>query len=255
MPQRSIAALERTNAELREANATLEQQVRDRTAQLQVLVNDLAAVEERERRAIATDLHDDLVQLLNVIAMRIDLIAKAPAVATLPEQLEALRDLIHKCNESARSLTLQLSPPVLHHVGLVPALAWLSEEMRRLYGLNVLMLDDGAPKVLGQTERAMMFRAVRELLINVARHASVSQATLTALRRGDRLILTVSDEGIGFDPERLVAGERRSLGLASLYERLQFLGGTVEIQSSYGDGTVITLTLPLASAKATAAAI
>src|SRR5262245_10213457 len=245
MPEASVAALEITNAVLREANATLERQLRERTEQLQLMVAEVSAAEERERRAIATDLHDDLVQLLNVIALRIETIAKAHGGAILHAHLDGLRELVHKCNDSARSLALQLSPPVLDQLGLVPALAWLSDEMRRVYGLSVVLLDDDAPKPLGQVERAMIFRAVRELLINIAKHASVSQATLETVRRGDRMIITVSDAGVGFAPEAVLASPSRTLGLASVRERLALLGGAVEIASRKGDGTAVTLSLPL----------
>ncbi len=245
MPEASVAALEITNAVLREANATLERKLRERTEQLERMVAEVSAAEERERRAIATDLHDDLVQLLNVLALRIETIARAHGDATLHERLDDLRDLVHKCNDSTRSLALQLSPPVLDQLGLVPALEWLSEEMRRMHGLNVVMRDDGAPKPLGQIERAMMFRAVRELLINVARHASVSQATLATVRRGDRMIITVSDAGVGFAPEAMLENAARTLGLSSVRERLALLGGAIEIASVKGGGTTVTLTVPL----------
>jgi len=253
MQQPRFVAFEVTNSALREANATLERRVQECTAQLQAMVAELAAAEERERRAIATDLHDDLVQLLNVIAMRIETLAKAPAVAPLREELDGLRGLVHQCNDSARSLAQQLSPPVLHHLGLVPALAWLSDEMRRLHGLNVVMLDDAAPKPLGQAERAMVFRAVRELLVNVAKHAAVPQATVEIVRRGGRMIITVSDTGAGFDPETVLGSPGRTLGLSTVYERLAVLGGAVEIASRKGSGTAVTLTLPLASEATTTA--
>lgn len=253
MQQASVAALEVVNAALREANAALERRVVECTAQLQVMVAEVASAEERERRAIATDLHDDLVQLLNVIALRIETIAKAPAAAMLREQIDGLRELVHKCNDSARSLALQLSPPVLHQLGLVPALAWLSDEMRRMHGLNVVVRDDGTPKPLGQAERAMMFRAVRELLINVAKHASVSQATVEAVRQAGRMIVTVSDTGVGFTPESSLGGAGRTLGLPSVYERLALLGGGVVIASREGGGTAVTLTVPLSTREGTPA--
>jgi len=245
MSEASVAALEIMNGVLREANAALERQLRERTEQLELMVAEVSAAEERERRAIATDLHDDLVQLLNVIALRIETIAKAHGGATLQEHLDGLRELVRKCNDSTRSLALQLSPPVLEQLGLVPALAWLADEMRRLHGLNVVLVDDDAPKPLGHVERAMLFRAVRELLINVARHAAVSQATVETVRRQDRMVITVSDTGAGFTPEAVLASAGRTLGLSSVRERLALLGGAVEIASREGDGTAVTLTLPL----------
>jgi len=245
MPEASVEVLEIANALLREENAKLERQLRERTEQLQQMVAEVSAAEQRERRAIATDLHDDLVQLLNVIALRIETIARTHAGTTLRGHLDGLRDLVHKCNESARSLALQLCPPILDQLGLVPALVWLSDEMRRVYGLNVVVLDDGEPKPLGQVERAMMFRAVRELLINIAKHASVSRATLETVRRGDQMIITVSDSGVGFAPEAVLASSGRALGLSSVRERLTLLGGAFEIASRKGDGTAVTLSLPV----------
>jgi signal transduction histidine kinase len=116
------------------------------------------------------------------------------------------------------------------------------------------VIDDGAPKPLTQAARAILFRAVRELLINVAKHAQVDAATVETARVDDRLRIRVNDAGVGFEPTRIESAPHGGLGLASVRERLTYLGGTVAIESIPGDGTVVELMAPLEPEPASAAA-
>ena len=145
-----------------------------------------------------------------------------------------------------RIITLQLSPPILHMLGFVSALEWLSEEMRRIYGLTVHINNESGSKPLVDEVQSMLYRCVRELLINVAKHAKVSEASLSCRCDGSRLLLVVSDDGCGFDPAsfRDTLPGQGSFGLHSIIERITHLGGEIEIDSSSGQGTVIGLTVP-----------
>lgn len=136
---------------------------------------------------------------------------------------------------------------MLHTLGLIPALEWLTEEMERVYGLKVRLSDDGTPKSLDEPFRTTLFRAVRELLINVAKHAHARSAEVTCMRAGDRLTLAVSDDGVGFDYEKALQAIPGSggLGLVSLRERIEFIGGEMHVDSRPGEGTTITLIAPL----------
>ena len=105
--------------------------------------------------------------------------------------------------------------------------------------------DDGAPKPLAHASRAILFRAVRELLINVAKHAGVGTAHVAARRTDDNLLITVSDAGVGFDQKQIEAKLRPGFGLVSVRERLAFIGGSLALESVPGDGTLATLIAPL----------
>jgi signal transduction histidine kinase len=154
---------------------------------------------------------------------------------------------VAQANGKLRAMALQLNPPMLDHLGLVPAIQWLADEVHRMYQVQVSIEDDGKPKPLDPVVSATLFRALRELFLNISQHARVELAHVTLSRgKGKTLIVTVSDAGAGFDTHTL-AEDRDSggFGLISLRERLGFLGGQVTVLSNPGDGTTVTLKVPL----------
>jgi two-component system, chemotaxis family, CheB/CheR fusion protein len=229
---------------------SLEARVRERTAQLRALAHELAMTEARERRALAQDLHDDIGQTLAIARLKLAQIEKGDDVEKVRLVTREVIELVEQANKSARSLIFQLSPPILYELGLVPALEWLAEDMRARYGLDVAVHDDGLAKALDQAVSVTLFRAVRELLINVAKHAKVGSARLTLRRQDARLKLMVEDAGGGFDYDEIAGQSAGGFGLLSIRERIDFLGGAMEVAATPGDGTVVTLTVPLAAAAA-----
>ncbi len=232
----------------RERGKVLEDQVAVADVQLRALVAELSLAEEREREAIARDLHDNLAQLLHVAKLKIGALANARG----PEAARALSELdmlMAQAESGVRSLVFQLNPPVLSELGLVPALEWLAEELKRSHGLAIEVRDDGSPKPLPQTSRSIVYRAVRESLINVAKHAGVKRAVVEARRSGDALVVGVRDSGKGFDPLIVSRPGAKGLGLRSVRERMGFIGGKVEIRSASGQGTEVSLIVPLQKAS------
>jgi signal transduction histidine kinase len=130
-------------------------------------------------------------------------------------------------------------------LGLSAAIEWLGEEIERTFGLKVTIIDDGNPKPLAQEARSILYRAVRELLINVAKHAGTDEATVESESGDGRIVLRVSDAGVGYDPTKPSATPTRGLGLLSLHERLLLIGGTTSVRSVMGEGTVTELSAPL----------
>lgn len=232
--------------ELRKMTQDLEAKVVERTVQLRMLSAQLTMTEERERRLLAQDLHDNLGQLLAVIKIKLTSLG----ADSIPAAISQVVDLVTQAELSARMITLQLSPPILHTLGFVPALEWLIDDMERTYGLMVTLDAAPPPPPLVAEMQAMLYRAVRELLINAARHAGVGTASVHCHCTDDQLALVVSDDGRGFDPAQF--GEALSsagaFGLNSINERVTNIGGTMEIDSSPGNGTTITLTVPFAVA-------
>ena len=232
------------------------EQLRDaqRTEQLHRLGAELEAAENRERRQIARDLHDDLGQTLAAARIRLAALCndEREDVRRTASEVDALID---SADLSTRSLAARLVPAVLYELGLCPALEWLGEEIERTFGLKVIVVDDGSPKPLSQEARSILYRAARELLINVAKHARTDAAIVETLREGERIVVRVSDAGVGFDPAPLSAAPQRGqgLGLVSVRERLSFIGGTAEVRSVPGDGTIAVLSAPLATDEALAA--
>ena len=224
----------------------LEQRVAQRTEQLRTLASDLEAAEERERRQIARDLHDDLGQLLAAARIRLAGLCSDSRgeVRSIASQVDVL---IERASASTRSLAAQLAPAVLHELGFVPALEWLAEEVERTFGLKVTTIDDGAPKPLSHEVRAILYRVVRELLINAAKHARSDGATVESESVDRGLVVRVSDHGIGYDAAKVLVPPYRGLGLVTIRERLSHIGATLEIRSAPGRGTVAIVTAPVAS--------
>ena len=227
----------------------LERRVAERTEQLRALASDLEAAEDRERRQIARDLHDDLGQTLAAARIRLAALCD-DARSDVRAQSNEVGALIDRAIGSIRSLAAQLAPAVLNEIGIAAALDWLGEEIERTFGLKVVVVDDGQPKPLVQEARSIVYRAVRELLINVAKHAKTDSATVESECRDGRVIVRVADSGIGYDPASVIGGTHRGLGLLTVRERLPLIGGTAELASAPGRGTIGVLSVPMASEAA-----
>jgi signal transduction histidine kinase len=226
-------------------NMQLEVRVRERTEELGRLARELALAEVRERQSIARDLHDGLGQELNAASIKLDALRNNHDSPAWRPALDEIAQLLEGVVREMRSLTAQLNPPVLEQLGLVPALEWLSEEMRKTYRLEVSFEDDEAPKPLDSVMASILFRAVRELLINVARHANVNVANITTHREGNRLTVSVKDRGAGFASNSAANGSV-GFGLATLRERIAHIGGSFQIKSALNRGTTATIQVPLA---------
>jgi signal transduction histidine kinase len=160
---------------------------------------------------------------------------------------QAVAALIDQANVSTRSLAAQLAPAVLYELGLTPALEWLCEDVSLTFGLHTRVRDDGRTKPLSQDARAILYRGVRELVINAAKHARTQSAVIEVSRENDQIVIRVTDAGVGYNPAALAVIPKRGIGLVSVRERLSFIGGTLEIQSLPGHGTVAVLSAPLSS--------
>jgi signal transduction histidine kinase len=227
----------------------LERRVAERTEQLRMLASDLEAVEDRERRQVARDLHDDLGQTLAAARIRLATLCDDRRGDVKSKANEVGR-LIDDASRSIRSLASQLAPAVLNELGIVAALDWLGDEIERTFGLKVKVVDDGSPKPLDQDARSIVYRAVRELLINVAKHAGTDAASVESETHDDLVVVRVSDQGRGYVPGAAATGAHRGLGLISVRERLALIGGTADIRARPGGGTLGVLTVPLAKQPA-----
>jgi len=206
---------------------------------LRSLMADLLLAEERERRQLAEDLHDGLSQTIALTRMKVVTLRDSLGASA---ELDEIVDLLEQTNRSARSIGFELSPPVLHDLGLGPALSWLIENIQARYGIAIRIEDEGGPEPSEELTRVILFRSVRELLINAAKHARARQVVLRLVRQGSALELTVTDDGIGMDPGQATA---KGSGLMSISERLLHVGGNMQIESAPGCGSSIRLHTPL----------
>ncbi|MBP1725058.1 MAG: sensor signal transduction histidine kinase [Deltaproteobacteria bacterium] len=233
------------------ARKVAEEKVHLYQTQLRTLASELLFTEERERRRLAIDLHDSIGQALAISKLKLDALRTAVLSSPLAFDLEEICGLLDGTIQQTRSLTFELSPPVLYELGLVPALESLVEEVERRYNLRVHFLEDSRPKPVSEDLAVLLFRAVQELLVNVVKHANAQKVRVTIVRDGDCIRIRVEDNGIGFDPAEIDSheGRARRFGLFSIRERLHHLGGHVEIESSPGRGTLVSLTAPLRQSK------
>lgn len=210
-----------------------------------LLAIQLTQAENRERRRLAMLLHDGLQQLLIAARMKTGALEqklRGDSNSTLARQVI---ELLEEAIAASRSLSVELSPPMLYDAGLGAALEWLSCQMEEKHGLRVALAVSDEPE--DEDIRVFLFQCIRELLFNTVKHAEVSFARITMCpAEHDCLCVTVSDEGHGFSPagvwENWQHGD--SFGLRSIFERMALLGGRFDLDSAPGRGTRATLTVP-----------
>jgi DNA-binding NarL/FixJ family response regulator/signal transduction histidine kinase len=213
--------------------------------ELRYLASQVSLSEERERRRIAVSLHDRVGHILAIAKFKLEDLQESVPADTLNEIIQ----LIDQTIKDTRSLTFELSPPVLHELGFEAALEWLTKQTREQHPISTEFVDDGLPKPLGDDMRVVLFQAVRELLVNVSKHAHAESVKVSSRRSGDAIQIHVEDDGVGFDPFEVASrrGKDGGFGLFNISERLGYLDGRMEISSMPGNGTRVILTAPLKS--------
>ena len=221
----------------------LEEQLQTYQQQLRSLSTELTRAEDRERRRIAVELHDQVSQNLAVAALRIEALRASKPAEERTRLLDELSGLVDQMDGDIRSLTFELSPPVLHDLGLRAGLEWLAEEIQSQHGLLV-EIHSPRQQQLGEDLASLLFRCVRELLTNVVKHAQADSAAVSIEQSGNALQVEVTDNGRGFNMSDLDHGGSR-FGLFSIRERLAHIGGQFEIESEPGSGTRCKIVCPL----------
>lgn len=220
----------------------IEHQNRKRYQEIERLSARLVAAQEEERRSISRELHDEIGQTLTaVIVDAANLANRIPQDDELGRKyLENIRNLADSSINSIRNIALLLRPSMLDDLGLIAALEWQAREVSRRTGIKVEVTDENVPESLPDAVRTCVYRVVQEALSNISSHSGAKKAVVTARKTGGTLVLTIEDDGSGFDPART-----RGLGLLGMEERVKGLGGRMETQSAPGKGTTLRVTLPV----------
>ncbi|MCU0588578.1 MAG: PAS domain-containing protein [Syntrophobacteraceae bacterium] len=230
---------------------TYEERLLTYQEQLRSLATQLGVAEEHERRRIATELHDHVAQKLAISKIKMEGLVSSPLSIEAHEAITQVYELISQAVQDTRSLMNKISSPILHELGLEAALEWLVEEFQRMHGLVCYYEDDGELKPLERDIGALLFQAANELLVNVVKHSGVEECELRVRREGSWIRVTVQDDGVGFDPSRIGRARRMEggFGLFSIRERMNGIGGRLEIESSPGEGARLSLLAPLRESR------
>ncbi len=219
--------------------------------QLRALTAQLLTVEDQERRAIATELHDSIGQILAFIKIEMGELRRADLPRDLAQTVNHIREQVNEAIKQTRTLTFEISPPELYTLGLESALEELTQRFAEERQIECQLETSDDPKPLSDQMKTLLYRSVRELLVNAAKHAEAGRVHVMVDRAGRDIRITVWDNGMGFDTSHLqthsphrVAG----FGLFSIRERLTHMGGSVYIESNQKEGTKVILRAPLKDA-------
>ncbi len=222
-----------------------EAETREQKERLQELSSELMMAEERERRRIAQVLHDAVVQMLALSKMKLDGLRRDVREEPVQKRLEEVYELIDRSIVHTRNLTAQLSPPVLYELGLAAAVQWLGDRIREDHGISFTLRDDRKRKPITEETRIALFHSVRELLMNIVKHAHARRCEVEVRCLDSELRIVVKDDGRGFATNSPVDYSRGGFGLFSIRQRLAHLGGRLEISSEPDAGCRAVIYAPL----------
>lgn len=226
-----------------------EESLRVAHAQLQTLSRQLMQVQERERRQLAHDLHDEIGQAVTAIKMNLQTMQRVADTSAVQERLDDSLGMLDKILQRVRDLSLDLRPSLLDDLGLAPAVRWYVERQAQRAGLVAEVEAEHVPQRLEPDLAVACFRIVQESITNILRHAKATTIHVDLRQTDQWLDLCVRDDGIGFSSRETsaLAANRPSLGLLGMQERAQALGGTISIESLPGQGTEVRVRIPLRS--------
>jgi len=217
----------------------------------------LIRAQEDERRRIARDLHDVVGQALTAVKLSLEAAERRPDVRSARTYIRESVGIVEQAIQEVRTLALDLRPSILDDLGIVPAIRWYLNREARRSGCRAAFVADLGMTWLDPDLETTCFRIAQEALTNIARHAKARHIRLELGIEEDRVVMTVADDGVGFDVGRARDASRhgRSQGLAGIAERVDLAGGDIDILSARGQGTRIRVSLPLHAGRAAGEAV
>jgi len=226
--------------------------LRDMTAQQQAekeryqnkLTNYVIQAQEEERKRIARELHDGLGQFLYSILVGLNVVGQGPLSDPIRQHVTDLLQMTSKAMEEVKRMALELRPSALDDLGLLPALRSLMKRVEKSFDIHVELLVQGERRRYSAAIETALYRIVQEAMTNTAKYARASQLGIVFEDREKELVVTIVDDGIGFDVEKTLH-TGKGLGVFGMKERAQLLGGTVNIRSAPGEGTTVIVRIPV----------
>jgi signal transduction histidine kinase len=213
------------------------------SAQRGQLLGLVMSAQEQERLRIAEGIHDDSLQAVVAVGLRLAMLRRQLEDPAGIAALDEVQETVELATERLRSVLFELRPHELQRAGLVATLRSYLGQVRREEGLE-FVLDDCLESEPDPETRTFLYRVAQEVLMNVRKHAQARCAEVTISRRGANLVLRVHDDGVGFDPIEAVRPSPGHLGLAALTERLELAGGAIRIESAPGAGATVEVEVP-----------
>jgi signal transduction histidine kinase/HAMP domain-containing protein len=203
--------------------------------------------QEDERKRIARDLHDDTSQSLTALLFALEDSLEMESIKDVKERLCAMRDLTQHMLDGIHKIIFDLRPSMLDHLGLIPALRWFAESRLEPKGIRVSIENNNFENRLPPETETALFRVIQEAIMNISRHAGARNVSISLSQEKNTLKVHVEDDGIGFDMGQLAISvdTSRGLGLLGMEERLELLGGNLEINTMPGFGTNLEITVPI----------
>jgi PAS domain S-box-containing protein len=216
-------------------------------SKLRRLALQLELEQERERKHIAAGLHDEVGQILAVARAKLGQLIETGAGGDVPARAAEIRAFVDRAIEQTRTLTFELSSPILRELGFVAAVENLCEKLGEESGVRFCVTGEREPETLGEDLHILLYRVVRELCTNVVRHARALCAEVRVHVDGDRIWIVVTDDGEGFNASEGAQsfGPTGGFGLFAIREISRQLGGHFKIESAPGKQTRVTLSVPL----------
>lgn len=219
---------------------------------LRALTERLSVAEEEERWRISRRIHDSIIQNLSLANIRLGSVAASQddAREEARSTMREARDLLVQAIDDCRMVMSDLTPALLYELGLIPALRELGRRLAEKHGARISIEDDGCEKSMSHPLRAFLFESAREMIMNALKHAGPCELRVAARCSGTELMLTVTDTGCGFNARTLgkTPDHHGGFGLFNIRQRLEGLGGRLEIESAPGRGTRATIVTPLEAA-------
>jgi len=222
-----------------------EDALRESGKELRILSNQLLSAEEKERKRIARELHDGIGQALSAIKFSVEnslrQLRKVSDQSEL-ESLEAIIPLTQKTIEEVRRMVKDLRPSILDDLGILATINWVCREFQKVYtGIRIEAEIDVQENIVPSSHKTVIYRILQEALNNVAKHSRADLIQLSLVEQGKRIIMSIQDNGVGFDVSKTISMKpsRRGFGLASMRERAELSGADFDIISEDGDGTRI----------------
>ena len=212
-------------------------------ARLTPLAASISTEEQRQRGQLAEYLHDDVCQFLSLAQIKLSMSRQTDDVEERAQLAASAEDLVKRANRSVRAMMLQLVHSRLREDALVGDVLWVAQDIEQLYGIKVSLIDDAQP--MGAAARTVIVQCLRELLVNVAKHAHTNEASVSIARSGETVRLIVDDEGEGFALDSL-KGQRDAggFGLSAIRQRVHGIGGRMCVCSQPAKGTTVTIQVP-----------